>query len=332
MTTDPRIVYEQINKGKVSPFYYIYGPERFIVDELALVLRKKIVGDGLSDFNHNIFYPGEHSVAEIIDAVNTQPMLSAKRLVEVRGTDNFSSKELNSLLPIFDEVSSSVSVVFLAEEIDRRSKFIKVCLSKGIIIECRHPYEDQVSSWVQYIAKKIGKKIDEKSIPYLLAIVGNRLQDIYNELIKASSYVGDKDIIELEDLRTIASPLKEVTVFDYTKAISNKDIKGAVKLLNSLLVLGEPEPVIFSMIVRQWRLLLRGVLMLRKGTPPQIVGDNLKIHRFFQRDFFDQCKRHHPSELRSQFYLLHDADLRIKRSYEDKRLILEELTLSLCGK
>lgn len=332
MTTDPRQVYEQIKKGKISPFYYIYGPERFIVDELVLVLRKKIVRDGLSDFNHNIFYPGENSVAEIIDAVNTQPMLSDKRLIEIRGIDNLSAKELSLLVPIFDEMSPVVVVVFLAEEIDRRSKFIKVLLSKGTIVECRHPYEDQAPSWIQYIAKKIQKKVDEKSIPYLLATVGNRLQDIYNELVKASAYIGDKNTIELEDLRSVASPLKEVTVFDYTKAISNKETSKAVKLLNSLLLLGEPEPVIFSMIVRQWRLLLRGTLMLRKGTPPQIVGDNLKIHRFFQRDFFDQCKKHKPSELRSQFSLLHNADIRIKRSHEDKRLVLEELTLSLCSR
>lgn len=332
MALDPRQIYEQLKKGKVESLYYLYGPERFIIDELIEVLRKAILGKGIADFNHNILYANDCSPDEIVDAVNTLPMMAERRLVEVRGVDDFSVKELNCLLPITESPSETSVVVYIGESVDRRSKFIKALISsRGVIIECRHPYDDQIPAWVQYMSKKIKKRLDDKAIPYLLSTVGNKLSEIYNELQKGSAFVGDKETIELSDLQTIASPLRELTVFDFTKAVAKKEGKRAVQLLNSLLAFGEPEPVILAMIVRQWRLLLRGTLLLRKGTPPQLVGDSLKIHKFFQRDFFDQCKLHKPSSLRSQFNLLHDADMRIKRSGEDKRVVLEELTLRLCN-
>ena len=193
MTTDPRQVYEQIKKGKIFPFYYLYGRERFIVDELLLVLQKRL--GQLSDFNHNIFYAGEDSISNIIDAVNTLPMMSERRLIEVRGVDNYGAKDLNSLLPLVEEPSSTAVVVFLAEGLDQRSKFIKALLPKGLFIECRHPYDGQVAPWIHYMSKKIKKRVDEGGIPFLLSTVGNRLQNIYNELIKASAYVGEKESI-----------------------------------------------------------------------------------------------------------------------------------------
>src|SRR5665213_1039543 len=97
MPIDPRQFSTEIDKGKFLPLYFFFGEETFIIDEALEKLRGKVLSDGLSDFNLNIFYAGDSSVDGICDAVETFPMMAQRRLVIVKQAEDFSAKELERL-------------------------------------------------------------------------------------------------------------------------------------------------------------------------------------------------------------------------------------------
>ncbi|MFC2075110.1 DNA polymerase III subunit delta [Bdellovibrionota bacterium] len=328
---DPKQLYEKIKKGDIAPLYYLYGEERYLIDELLKRLRKAILPEGLSDFNHDIFYAGDSSPGDVLAAVETLPMMSSHRLVEVREVDAYSAKEREKLFPIVESPVESTVVVFVAETGDQRSKFLKKAKKSGLVVQFKHPYDDQLPRWIHYVAKQLKKRVDEPSVQFLMKTVGSNLLDIYNELSKAAAYVGEKKEISVEDLEETASPLRETTVFELTRAIGMREPSVALKALNRLLGYGEPGLLILSMIIRQWRLLWRAKGMLEQGTPPAVVGERLKIHPYFRQEFFDQCRRNNLSSLREKYSLLNQADLGLKLSAQEKRLILEDLVLQLCS-
>ncbi|HLB59726.1 MAG TPA: DNA polymerase III subunit delta, partial [Bdellovibrionota bacterium] len=235
------------------------------------------------------------------------------------------------LIPLLEHPPETSVVVFVAESIDEREKFFKqLKKSSAVMVQARTPYEDKVPQWIQYIAKKFNKKIDDRGVAYLLKTVGSNLQDLKNEISKAAIYVGEQSVITLEALQTVASPLRETTIFDLTNAVGMGETKEAIHELQKLLTIGEPEPKILTMLVRQWRLIWRACTMLDHGNPPAVVTERLKVHKFFRAEFLNQCSQHDVQILRKRFPLFYETDLRLKRSAEDKRLALEELTLRLC--
>ena len=187
---DPRQLYDQIKQGKISSLYFLYGEERFIIDELLQKLREAIVPAGIADLNNDRFYAGEHDPAIILEAVDTLPMMPSRRLVEVRVVDHFSSSEREKLIPLLEHPPETSVVVFVAESIDEREKFFKqLKKSSAVMVQARTPYEDKVPQWIQYIAKKFNKKIDDRGVAYLLKTVGSNLQDLKNEISKTAIYL-----------------------------------------------------------------------------------------------------------------------------------------------
>ncbi|MBR5381334.1 MAG: hypothetical protein IK136_01800 [Oscillospiraceae bacterium] len=71
-------------EDKIENAYVFYGEERYLLDHSLSELRKKLVTEGLEEFNHRRFEGRGLTISELSEAVDALPVFAERTLVEVR--------------------------------------------------------------------------------------------------------------------------------------------------------------------------------------------------------------------------------------------------------
>src|SRR5262245_16373343 len=111
---------ERLRQEAVGPLYFIYGKERYLVDQAVEILRQRVLEPALRDFNYELFHGKEVSAARIMQAARTLPMMAKRRLVLIREADEMKADELSGLIPYLARPSAETCLVFVGEKIDQR--------------------------------------------------------------------------------------------------------------------------------------------------------------------------------------------------------------------
>ena len=118
----------------------------------------------------------------------------------------------------------------------------------------------------------------------------NDLQTIYKEIEKLAAYVGDREVIEIDDVKEVVTVNRGVSVFKLNDLIADKNREGALHALKHLLGAGEPPLKILTMITRQIRLLVQAKEMLEQGLSQAEIGRKLGIRDFYLKDFIKRAQ------------------------------------------
>ncbi|MFA4909958.1 MAG: DNA polymerase III subunit delta [Desulfobacteria bacterium] len=328
-TITPHELTRHLEKEEVLPVYYLYGDETYLIEETIRNIEERVIPSSFKDFNYEIFYGSENGAPEIINAAQTIPVVSQKRLIVVKDANQLSAKDLEQLTSYISDPSPFACLVFIGEKVNPRAKFF-INLSKfGAIAQLNHPKDRELPYWIQRLANRFSKKISKDAVAFLMELVGNNLQQIYNETEKVSIFIGEKQTIEIEDLEAVVTDIKVESIFTLIDSVGNKNREKALNLLMKILASGEDHLKILGMIIRQFRLILRAKEMLQKGLTPFEVGDRLGIRKFFLKGFLKQVDQFSFDELKKAFDQFLSTDLALKSSRVAKRLILERLILDL---
>jgi DNA polymerase-3 subunit delta len=216
--------------------------------------------------------------------------------------------------------------VFIAAEMT--AEFLKEVKDGAFHLEC--PSQREIILWIRTIARELGKQVTAEAAGYLQEAIGRDLQAIYHELFKASLYVGERERIELKDMERVMSEVRVATIFELTKAVGNKDLKRAFRALERIWESGEPPLKILGMISRQFRHLLITKEILMHGGGTEVIKKELGIaNPYYLRELVAQAKGFSQASLQRALKSLWQADLKLKRSSLPRRLLLEELIITL---
>jgi DNA polymerase-3 subunit delta len=161
--------------------------------------------------------------------------------------------------------------------------------------------------------------------------VGNRLQDIANELEKLNLYVGESKEITEELIEKAVSSLRVESIFELTDRVGNRKVLDALVALAQLMKSGEPPLKILAMITRQFRLLTKARSLLDQGMGPDEIRSALKVRDFVWRKLSPQAARFSREKLEKCYQLLLKADLALKSRTISHKIILERLIMDLCA-
>jgi len=327
----PLELQKEIKKGKLSPLYFFYGEETFLIDRAVESIRQMVIAPHLSDFNLNVFYGREREPQDIINSAKTLPLLSDYRLVIVKEADQLKPSCWEDFSSYFNHPLQSTCVIFCAEKMVLKPKLLNVFKKRGKVVRFYHPYDSEVPEWIRKIAKEFNKKVSREAVALLSVELESDLQKIYSELQKIATYVGEREVIEKDDVNEALADVRGATVFDLVDCIGNKDVEGALSALGRLSATGEHPLKILMMITRQVRLMARAKEMLREGFSYTDVGRKLGIRDFYLKGFLEQVHTFSLSQVEAHFTCLFRSDWRLKSSRINKRLILERLITDLCG-
>lgn len=327
---DAQKFYRDLEKGQLAPLYFLFGEEPYLLNQSVERFKYSVLTEGAVDFNYSLFYASDADIGVVRDAVETLPMMAARRLIILKEAQELTDKEWQELEPLIETpVESSVFVV-LASRVDKRKKQIRALLEKADCVEFKKPYENQIPSWVNYIAQTLGLTISNDAIHLLHKLVGHHLTEIEAEMKKLGEYAGNRRI-EISDVSQVVSRSKEENVFDFTKAIGENDRVRALEHLVHLLDQGQNEIGIISLVARHVRILLT----LKKGIDEGLNGAKLahyaQIPPYFLDGYVSQARLWTAKRLEQTLIVLSETDKALKSSPLSSHIWLENMVLKTCG-
>ncbi|AFY01155.1 DNA polymerase III subunit delta [Bdellovibrio bacteriovorus] len=327
---DAQKFYRDLEKGQTAPLYFLFGEEPYLLNQSVERFKYSVLTEGAVDFNYSLFYASDADVVSVRDAVETLPMMAQRRLVILKEAQELTDKEWAELEALFESPVDSTVFVILASRVDKRKKQIRLLLDKADCVEFKKPYENQIPSWINYIAQSLGLTISNDAILLLHKLVGHHLTEIEGELKKLGEFVGERRI-EVADVAQAVSRSKEENVFDFTKAIGENDRVKALELLVHLLDQGQNEIGIVSLVARHVRILLT----LKRGMEEGLHGAKLahfaQVPPYFLESYLDQARLWTAKKLEQTLVVLSETDKALKSSPLSSHIWLENLVLKTCG-
>ncbi|KYG62986.1 DNA polymerase III subunit delta [Bdellovibrio bacteriovorus] len=328
---DAQKFYKDLEKGQLAPMYFLFGEEPYLLNQSVERFKYAVLTEGAVDFNYSLFYASDADVVAIRDAVETLPMMAARRLVILKEAQELTDKEWAEFDSLIESPVESTVFVILASRVDKRKKQIRQLLEKADCVEFKKPYENQIPSWINYIAQTLGLTISNDAIHLLHKLVGHHLTEIEAELKKLGDFVGGQRRIEMQDVAQAVSRSKEENVFDFTKAIGQNDRVKALEHLVHLLDQGQNEIGIVSLVARHVRVLLT----LKRGMDEGLHGAKLahyaQIPPYFLESYLDQARLWTAKKLEQTLVVLSETDKALKSSPLSSHIWLENMVLKTCG-
>lgn len=328
---DSQKFYRDLANRSVVPLYFLFGDEPYLLNQCVERFKFAVLDETAVDFNYDLFYASDASVVAISDAVETLPMMAERRLVILKEAQELTDKEWVQLEPLLENPVSSTVFVILASRADKRKKPIRTLIESANCVEFKKPYENQIPSWINYIAENLGLKISKDAIHLLHKLVGSQLTEIEGELKKLGEFVEAQRPIEIVDVEQVVSRSKTENIFDFTKAIGENNRLKALELLVHLLDQGQHEMGLISLVARQIRMLL----VIKKGMDEGLQGAQLahyaQVPPYFLQNYTEQAKQWTFQKLEQTLVILAQTDRALKSSPVASHLWLENMVLKTCS-
>lgn len=320
-----------VQKGDISPLYFIYGDEPYLVERGVRRLLARVVSPEFRDFNLNVFYGNECKGTEIVETAQTLPMFADWRVVLVKKGDGLSAAALELLAGYVRDPSPSTCLVFQGEKIDQRKRFFVEFKKRGELVEYKRPYENQLGAFIREEAAVYGKRMEPAAVEFLVCLVGNNLQELASQMEKVATYVGERGSITVHDVKEIVSDTKVDSVFELANSLGERDLGKALRSLDTILRDGESPIMVLAMVTRHFRQLWKVRELLDKRLSPQEIGKAAGINPYFVKGVLEQAKNYRLPEFKGIFERFLATDLGLKTSGGKPVHLMECLVMDICG-
>jgi DNA polymerase-3 subunit delta len=327
---NPSELERELDRDTIHPLYFLHGEEVCLMEEAQKRIESLCLVPKTRDFNYDLFFGGETTADRIVDAAKTHPVMAPRRLVIVKDAHLLTSQQVKALTPYCERSSTSTCLVLMGDTLGPWKGCLPMLEKQGRVVLFAHPKGTTLNRYIAGRVARMGKAISPEAVDAVRQAVGNHLGEIYQELDKIVSYVGDRKEIGPGDVEAVISPVRTRSIFDLTRAMGMKDCSEALGALNQMLESGEPYLRILTMIVRQFRLIWLAKEMQSDGISEKEIGRALGVPGFLLQGLLAQSKNFTIKELADGYRRLSETDVALKSRSTSKRLVLESLVVSLC--
>lgn len=303
-------IQEDIKSGNFKSAYLLCGEEAYLKVQYKNKLLKALnPDDDTMNFNH---YEGRNiDVKELIDLCETMPFFADRRVVLLEDTGFFKNK-CDELADYMKELPDYLCLVFVEDEVDKRSKMYKAVKSCGRIGEFARQDEKTLMQWAAGILKREGKNITQRDMELLLTMTGIDMGNLRMELEKLITYTGDRNVVTRADIQEVCTTQTQNKIFDMVRAVTEKNQKRALDLYYDLLTVKEPPMRILFLLAKQFRQLLLVKEYTEEGVAQPEMASRLGVPSFVVRNIASCARSYRISELRQAVTDFVDAEEAVK--------------------
>lgn len=311
----PAAVRKQIGSGEVAPVYLLQGEDDIEKSALGHEF-EALIEDGLRAFNVDRLHAGDTQsgdkltafVSSLVAAARTLPMMAPRRVLLVlqaeallapKRESDAATRALDELEKLLKQPEPQTTLVFIAGNLDKRSRMYKLLARLAILVECG-ALEDQADAerWVRNRVAAAGAQLDPAAARLIAERAGPNVKRLRNDVERLLLYALGQRSITVDDARQVVGPATLQDDWAMTNAIEAGDPATALRQL---------------------------ALVLDAGAPPEKVLGQLA---WLVRTKFPMIA---PAGLRAAIDALFRTDLDLKRSAGEPRVLLERLVVELCG-
>lgn len=301
---------EDIKTGKFKNAYLLFGEEAY----LKIQYKEKLIhalnpDDDTMNFTK---YEGKGiEVREMIDLCETMPFFADHRVVLVENSGFFKNK-CDELADYMKTLPDYLRLVFVEEEVDKRSRMYKAVKNCGRIVEFAKQDEKTLMRWAAGILAREGRKITTRDMELFLTKTGTDMGNIRMELEKLITYTMGQDIVTREDIEEICTTRTENKIFDMVRAVTERNQRRALDLYNDLLTLREPPMRILFLLSKQFRQMCLAKKMAGEGASQNEIATRLGIPSFVARNILACARDYSVEELEQAEEDFVDAEEAVK--------------------
>jgi DNA polymerase III subunit delta len=283
------------------------------------------------DFNLETFNGDAASAEDVINAANTMPFMSERRLVVVHDVDKLDSAGLEALAHYAADPAPFTCLVLVATKVAKNSKLYKAVAATGVTYEYAPPKRSEYSREVVRLFRERGKTIGYPAADLLVETVGRDLRRLDAEADKLAAFVGSAEEVSVDDVRETATESASASVFELTDAVGDRDVTKALRILRRLLADGESPLGLHAMLARHVRALIGARALSARGVGPDSMGPELGMAPWQARNAARQAARFATAELTSALKGLAAAEEEMKTSPTDAGLVIERWIVRTAG-
>ncbi len=314
-----------------APLYLFHGEEDFLIEETVDLLLQYAVDPSSKNFNLDVIEGSEADVKDVVSHASSFPMMADRRVVIVRDSDKLVSTGANRdiLLRYLEHPMVSTIMVFVTPKADMHMAVFKAFQDRGIVVEFKPLYENLIPGWITKKALQYGRTMTSEASQLMQAYVGRSLREIHNEIEKLLIYLGEKQTIEAEDVNAVVGMSKHYNVFELQKAIGRCDLALGIEILEHMMDAGESPLGVIVMLTRYFHKLWVLPSLRRQVKSEYELASGLGVRPFFVKEYVSASQRYSPTRTEQVFALLLDADVTLKSTTEDPRVVMTSLVCKL---
>ena len=347
----------EVKAGRLRPGYVFAGDEIYLYERCRRVVIDSLIDPTLREFSLSDLDLAETSIFHVLDLARTPSLMAPFQVIFVRNLKNLYTRgakkeEFAALKDYFRSPNPQAVLIFVADhlripadlrrmDLQDKERFERIRETLGDdcgVVELARVDEADAVRWLLATAESREMKFDPDAARELADALGADMMLIASELEKLMLYAFDRKRITLGDVETMVLAAKQRSLYELTDAISARDKPRALALLHGLLNAsdgGEDSAIgHLYMLARTFRQM---IVILEKNVRDsraiwQALWQGFRMPPFAAEDLIRQARRYNSRrELTQKLRLIANADLELRSSPPDKRLVLERLVMQLAS-
>ena len=319
----------ELDQGRLSPIYFLFGEETYLVSQALTILREKVVPAESRPFNYTSYSGATDRMSEALSVARTFPVISPHRMVVIEWIEEAPQDGRTALIEYLESPVDSTVLVLTARDMDRRTQLYKRLHREAHVLDFPKLKGRTLVSWVRTTVGEMGHSMSASTAEHLVDLCGPDLQVLRNELEKISLLHHAAELLPDEALDEVVTESRQHGIFEFIGALGSRNHKESFKLLGNLLQSGEKPLAVLGMMARHFRQVLIVKELEAAHRSRKEIMSAAQIPPFLM-DSFVQQSRSIPADAAHRIYLkLADVDRRIKSSATDPKLLLESLIYGL---
>lgn len=278
-----------VKSGSYKRLYLLYGEEVYLVKQNTERLKAGCVDKAMELMNLSVF-EGKADITDIINACETLPFMSEKRMVLVKDSKLFEqgrkddSEKIKDYLP---NLPDTTVLCFVEDKADKRSALYKAAAKIGVCEEFKFLKDNELIKWVN---DKSGKKIKPSVAEHLIHNVGTSMEALEGEIDKLLNFAEDKAEITNALVDSLCAKSPETNVFEMVEAIGAKQPAKALEIYHNMLRMKQSPVLVLKMAARQFKMILQCKYLSSKKMGSASIAEELALRPFMVDKYLRQAR------------------------------------------
>ena len=320
---------QKLRSGALPSVMIFEGDDEYLKQSAIKDLEKVLLPPGLESLNRSLLTNPETS--DIIDAAETLPVMAAKRLVIVRDMAALTGRAETDdrLIDYLKTLPETCVLVFhcVGKPDARKKLYLGVKKANGVVTFA--PMKDrELTAFVISAFKDLGKACTEQTADLLIFTVGTDTALLLSEIGKITYHTNDAAVTD-DDVRALATPSSECTVFQMIDAVASGGSDRALKLMRAQLLAGEDRFGLLAMLQWQYRLLRQIKQLQAERVPESGIRQQLGVPPFSAAQYMRHASRYTLPQLVTAVGICSKAEVGMKSGRLPVEGTLESVMLKL---
>ena len=306
-------------KTEIKNCYMLKGDDEFLLGR-SYELIKDACNIQMPELNILLFKE-DVDFDNVSKALETLPVFDEKKIIYVK----LSSKDFkneNKLTEYFGQVNSST--IFIVSV--GTTGYLKSYEKNFEIVDCNRLNRDFIFPFVVAELKKNSKTISKDACEYLCDYTNCDLSKIVNELTKLTSYIGEREIISVDDVKLLVNKSVEFQIFELTEALARKNESKVYEILSVLKTRKDEFRGLVALIYKHFRRLF---MVSISGESKSDLAKLLGVHEYAITKSQEQARMFTKKQLKEINDICHQIDFDIKQSNMTPENAIEFLILKI---